>query len=436
MLPPHRRSMARSRAGGTAPPGRAALRIGTWTYLPDLGTLQRGGVVHHLEPKQAEVLSFLAAEPGAMRSKTEIMDAVWGDVCVTEEVLTNAVYQLRRSLGDSARNPEFIETIAKKGYRLIAAVAPAPAVPERLPFRRRSSIAAGASIVLGLVVWAIVASGSGWVRQAPGAPDDVSRRCQDADLADCERVALANPGSGAAWSALAAARWAAVARGEVGAEIGLPLVEDAATRALALDASLSPPWTHLGLVRTSRWEWRAAEAAFIRAIELDPRSARAHGHYAEFLLLTGRTADAKRQLGQALTLEPQSKTVLHTAGFIHSMLRDVPAATRAYRTVLRLDPADGHARTQLEKLSGRGRVPSGGELTAVEIDALLKKRPLRPAVIAGMFAGAGEYEKALEWLRRARDEKDLSLLLVRLDDRWRGLHGDERFRSILNATGL
>ena len=431
--------MARSASDATPPGGRTPLRIGAWTFVPQLGALQRGEVVHHLEPKQAEVLSFLAADPGTVRSKAEILDAIWGDVCVTEEVLTNAVYQLRRNLGDSAREPAYIQTIAKRGYRLIAPVSAAPAQPGPLPLRRQLAIAAGALILLAIVAGAIVAAGSGWVRLAPEngvSLDAIARVCENGNLAGCEQLALASPGSGRTWAAVAAARWAAVSRGELAATIGLPLVEEAATRALMLDATLSRPWIHLGLVRASRWEWRAAEAAFVRAIALDPRSERAYGHYAEFLLLTGRTADAKRRLDQALALEPQSKPILLTAGFIYSILRDVPAATRAYRAVLRLDPADEHARNQLEKLNGRDAFPAGGELTAVQIDALLKKRPLRPAIIAGMFAEAGEHEKALEWLRRARDERDLSLLLVRLDDRWTRLHGDERFRSILNATGL
>lgn len=128
--------------------------------------------------------------------------------------------------------------------------------------------------------------------------------------------------------------------------------------------------------------------------------------------------------------------MLLSAGFVYTMLRDADSASEVYRAVLALDPGDVEARKQLEKLESREQFPGDSEMTISKIDQLLKKRPLRPAIVAGMFAEAGEDEKAIEWLSHAREEKDLSLLLVRLDDRWTRLHSDDRFRAILNDVGL
>lgn len=76
----------------------------------------------YLELKAIAVLGYLAARPREVCSRRELLEAVWGGSFVGEEVLTQAVHQLRRALGDEARNPRFIQTIPRQGYRLIAPV--------------------------------------------------------------------------------------------------------------------------------------------------------------------------------------------------------------------------------------------------------------------------------------------------------------------------
>jgi len=78
--------------------------------------------VIQLEPKLMDVLVFLAENPGRVVSKNEITDAVWSEVFITESVITRSIAGLRRAFGDDVRNPRFIETISKRGYRLIAEV--------------------------------------------------------------------------------------------------------------------------------------------------------------------------------------------------------------------------------------------------------------------------------------------------------------------------
>ena len=81
------------------------------------------------------VLECLAQHPGETLSKEQLFQAVWPNIVVTEDVLKRCIAELRRAFHDDARNPHIIETIAKRGYRLIAsvsapAVASAPAPPE------------------------------------------------------------------------------------------------------------------------------------------------------------------------------------------------------------------------------------------------------------------------------------------------------------------
>ena len=77
-----------------------------------------------LEPKAFEVLCFLVQNPGRLIEKRELLDAVWGETSVTENAMTRVVAQLRRALGDQAREARYVETVPTRGYRFIAEVTP------------------------------------------------------------------------------------------------------------------------------------------------------------------------------------------------------------------------------------------------------------------------------------------------------------------------
>ena len=109
------------------------LRIGSWVVAPSLNSITSGGRTVRLQPKVMEVLLCLAKHPGETLSKEQLFQAVWPSVIVTEDALKHCVAELRRAFDDDARNPHVIETIAKRGYRLLApvsALAAATAPPE------------------------------------------------------------------------------------------------------------------------------------------------------------------------------------------------------------------------------------------------------------------------------------------------------------------
>jgi TolB-like protein/Tfp pilus assembly protein PilF len=85
-----------------------------------------------------EVLVCLASQPGEPVSKETILKTVWPETFVSDDVLTRSVSELRRVLEDDPRAPRFIETIPKRGYRLVAAVTP---VHESLPLHDSSQAA-------------------------------------------------------------------------------------------------------------------------------------------------------------------------------------------------------------------------------------------------------------------------------------------------------
>lgn len=96
--------------------------VADWRVRPALGTLERGGASVSVEPRAMQVLSCLARHAPDVVSKQRLMREVWGDAFVTDEVLSHAVWELRKALGDEAKNPRYIHTISKKGYRLLAEV--------------------------------------------------------------------------------------------------------------------------------------------------------------------------------------------------------------------------------------------------------------------------------------------------------------------------
>jgi DNA-binding winged helix-turn-helix (wHTH) protein len=116
--------------GATEP---APVRIGDWRVEPDLGRIARGEEVVQLRPRAMEVLLCLADRAGRLASKQYLIDSVWRTEFVAENVLTHVIAELRRLLGDDADRPSYIETIPRRGYRLIAPVSglePPECLPE------------------------------------------------------------------------------------------------------------------------------------------------------------------------------------------------------------------------------------------------------------------------------------------------------------------
>jgi DNA-binding winged helix-turn-helix (wHTH) protein/tetratricopeptide (TPR) repeat protein len=97
-------------------------RVAEWAVEPQLNNLERNGQAVRLEPKVMQVLVCLAEHQGELVTKEQLIRAVWADTFVTDDVLTRCISELRKALNDDPKQPRFIETIPKGGYRLIAHV--------------------------------------------------------------------------------------------------------------------------------------------------------------------------------------------------------------------------------------------------------------------------------------------------------------------------
>ncbi len=115
----------------------APIRIGDWEAYPALNKLQRGSQATHLEPRAMELLVFLARYPGDVLSRDELLSGVWPGLVVGDDALTQAIIKLRKALGDDPREPNYIQTVPKRGYRLIAPVSPATPIGHSSPTLRK-----------------------------------------------------------------------------------------------------------------------------------------------------------------------------------------------------------------------------------------------------------------------------------------------------------
>jgi serine/threonine protein kinase/Flp pilus assembly protein TadD len=97
--------------------------VADWRVRPVLGQLERGDLTVSVEARSLQVLACLAQHAPNVVSKQRLIREVWGEAAfVTDEVLSHAIWELRKAFGDEARKPRFIQTIARKGYRLLAEV--------------------------------------------------------------------------------------------------------------------------------------------------------------------------------------------------------------------------------------------------------------------------------------------------------------------------
>lgn len=103
-------------------PLAGGFRIGDHAVQPRLGRIVSVAGEKHVEPRAMDVLVALARRPGETVSRDDLIDAVWKHPYVSDEALSRCISMLRHALGDDRSQPRYLETIPKRGYRLVAPV--------------------------------------------------------------------------------------------------------------------------------------------------------------------------------------------------------------------------------------------------------------------------------------------------------------------------
>jgi len=102
-------------------PSVARLRFGRFELDEGEARLTCDGEAVALAPKPFAVLCALARTPGRLMTKNALLDLVWGHRFVTESVIKTAISELRAALDDDPKQPRYIETVSRRGYRFMAA---------------------------------------------------------------------------------------------------------------------------------------------------------------------------------------------------------------------------------------------------------------------------------------------------------------------------
>src|SRR5689334_15072868 len=136
-------------------PSQGRLRVGDWIVESDLNQLSAPGKTVKIEPKAMAVLLHLANRPGQVVSRETLLSDLWPGVVGGDNSLTQVIIKLRKALDDDPDRPTYIQTVTKKGYRLVAPVLP-PAETPSIPRRRAWTMAAGvlaAGLLLAGGIW-------------------------------------------------------------------------------------------------------------------------------------------------------------------------------------------------------------------------------------------------------------------------------------------
>lgn len=319
-----------------APGDRRHWQIGDWRVDPDSGEIEGARGRARLEPKLLDLLRLLVEADGGVVSHEQLLQALWPGMIVGEDTLARSVSRLRRALGDSAKSPEYIETLPKRGYRLVAAVqrallpretdAAAPA-PRPAPATGRRwwplALAMGVLASLAWLAWPEVPEPAA-IAPAPEAAmlaraDDHYAQYQypdnEAALQLYERVLTLRPDHPPALAGLAnalvqkAMRWPdgaggdreferlgdALAAGHLREPAQARLLSRArglAERAWQLDPELTIAWRAYGLAASAQGDFDTALDAYRNALARDPQAWGVQINLADLLEISGQPEQA------------------------------------------------------------------------------------------------------------------------------------------------
>jgi DNA-binding winged helix-turn-helix (wHTH) protein/Tfp pilus assembly protein PilF len=422
-------------------------RFGAWRVDPARGVLLGdAGEETRLEPRLMDLLVLFAGAGGRVLSKDEIVEAVWDGRAIGDDTLAAAVSRLRRALGESPAR-RYIETVPKRGYRSVIGAPNPTAVRPRQQHGPAEAVA-------------LAEQG----RRALGSPLSLAQ----ARIYFEEAVRQA-PGFAPAHRGLAEALLARHFAG--GGEGLLMAAKAAANAAVGLDAGDTEGWAILGLaVLLADRDFAAADAAFQRAIALDPASAPAHRRRAFAFATVGRFVDAEREARQAVALQPASleardellqlliaaRRYRHAAAEAATVLAMAPESgeawfRRGWALALAGDEAEGLAAllkglelwgVDAAHLAELRDVASVGGLAAVAgaaADVFAQQQVLyarRTMDVAMLRATAGQADAALEALETAAARDDPVLLLIRWLPYFDPLRTDPRFEAFVRRLRL
>ena len=530
-----------------------------------------------------DLLVYLASRPGELVSKDELVESVWEGAHVSDDALVSGVAALRRALQDSPRKPRAIETVPKRGYRLIAPVSGMSVAIAVLPLdnlsrdpeqdffadamtdalitalgRNRSHLRVisrtssmrfkhstlslpeiAAQLGVDLIVEGSVLRDGDNVRITVQLIDahtdhhlwaqmydrylgdvlrlqselafEVDRKIRveleltepgESELLQPEPLPPVDPSSflsflkgrselarfteesfRLAMESFESARdkdpsspfpylgmsmaWGWYSDwGLVSPRESIDEMKAAAAKALELGGGLAPVHVQAGkMAYYVDRDWAGAEAAYRRALELNPNSSTALWSLSHVMATTERVEDALRLARRAVELDPMSALPRAVLGWHLLRAERTTEAIACAERAIGLDAEMAPARLTLWtalalqqrhdqalraaanhcSLLGWKDVAKLMKSRTTYVDAMRagaaalaerrRDRYTQPSQIARLFAQAGETTRAVEWLEVAYDEREHFLVHLGMPE-WRPLRGNDAFEDLMHRVGL
>ena len=105
--------------------------LGEWLVEPAIERISKGNLEEKVEPRVMDLLTCLASNPGEVISREEVESKVWSGMVVGYDALTSAMIKLRKAFHDDSKHPQIIQTVSKRGYRLMVDVSPVSSTAEK-----------------------------------------------------------------------------------------------------------------------------------------------------------------------------------------------------------------------------------------------------------------------------------------------------------------
>lgn len=497
---------------------REIFRFGTFELEINARELRHQRLRVRLEEKPFRLLTMLVSRAGETVKRDELRRELWADDVHLdfEHGLNNAVSKVRFVLRDKAQDPRFIQTIPKVGYRFIAPVErgrvqtrdegfSGQRCERRVsPFRNsliknfeltRRALGSGLGIlaVSGLTVVALLLVGSGFQSRPPSSRDLESIAARpsreayalgvyyqkfpaDQMLSGSKRLleqAIAlNPDFAEAHAALALTDEFIGEDVSVTPETDFANAIKEAQRALTLNPSIADAHVAIGNMKLlTEWDWNGARLEYLRALDLDPNSARALEAYARFLGAAGRSAESLQAIERAQLLDPDSVRIQYDKAILNYLARHYKQAIAQLERLVQVEPefpdarkslSDAYARrgqwskASIELLKWLAQIGVDGQEIRTTRRILqdhgfreLWQRnsrgnachrspdeygmPFNRAVDSALL---GDTEPAVNWLRRAYEQHDTRLLNLKVDPQFDKVRSDPRFSSLLQQIGF
>lgn len=562
--------------------------------LPKEKQLMSGDRVIRLQPKVFDTLEMLVENHGRLVEKDSFLKALWPETFVEEATLAHCVSELRRTLRNEGDGTEFIETVAKRGYRFlipvevmelnppeepragsVLAVLPFENLgreiereyladglteeviaalgqidPERLSVIGRTTVMRykgagkslreiGQELKSAFLVESSLRSEGGRIRVTsnlvrasdqvqiwsatydsepksmlafqrelsttiaqqiklrlePARLEALGRRqahnpeAYDAYLqgryywnlftptttrkaVECYlRATQLDPNYALAWSGLADAYASSPIHADVRPHDVWDKARIAAERAIAAEPELAETQTSWGFVKFwLDWDWRECEAAYRKAIAIDPNYSLVYRLLGIVLGHAGhRDEEARMAMERARALDPLQAMHHALSAQVAFLGRNFQAALEFARQAVVVLPDFWIARLQLAQayeqlgedeaalkalprggvgmenskvlsmrgylLAKMGRVDDAREVLHV-LEALSKDRFIPPYAVAQVYAGLHEHDAAFVWLERAIEDHDVHLAMLAAEPKWDEMREDKRFADVLQRCGL